>query len=200
MSVPQERLILIDYRPTDIRTFLSPHQIWIGANSNSHTATLYSNCNFKNMDKGLLYVHNVDPDNALDVMVRKNISATEWQHVKGFKVQPNAFINEVFSGLGANNSYFFVFSQAGGKHFKFAFSNCIWGDTYSDNMLTASDAVLLSQYLAGWKNLTIDLSVADINGDGKISASDVVLLQQYLSAWNVHLGPALTNWESFTGH
>ena len=61
------------------------------------------------------------------------------------------------------------------------------GDTDGDGTISAADAVLLAQHLAGWET-KINLSAADVNGDGEVNAKDSVLLAQYLAGWDIKLG------------
>lgn len=62
------------------------------------------------------------------------------------------------------------------------------GDTDGDGQVTLRDAILISRYLAGGWNVTIDLSSADVNGDGEVGLLDVVLIKRYLvGGWNVTL-------------
>ena len=65
----------------------------------------------------------------------------------------------------------------------------IYGDINDDGSVSPIDAVYLSQYLAGWENVTINEAAADCNGDGKVDVKDAVLLAQYLAEWDVTLGP-----------
>ena len=62
------------------------------------------------------------------------------------------------------------------------------GDADGDGAISAMDAILLSQYLAGW-DVTLNEVSADTDGDGAISAMDAILLSQYLAGWDVTLGP-----------
>ena len=64
----------------------------------------------------------------------------------------------------------------------------ILGDADGDGEIAAMDAILLSQYLAGW-DVTLNEVSADTDGDGAISAMDAILLSQYLAGWDVTLGP-----------
>ncbi len=61
------------------------------------------------------------------------------------------------------------------------FSN---GDVNTNKMTDIKDALLLSQYLAGW-NVYIDDLASDCNNDGKINVKDIVMLMQYLAGWDV---------------
>ena len=63
----------------------------------------------------------------------------------------------------------------------------VYGDADGDDKITTMDAVLLSQFLAGW-DVTLDMISGDADGDGAITTMDAVLLSQYLAGWNVQLG------------
>ena len=63
----------------------------------------------------------------------------------------------------------------------------VYGDADGDGAITTMDAVLLSQYLAGW-DVTLDAISGDADGDGVITTMDAVLLSQSLAGWNVQLG------------
>ncbi len=68
------------------------------------------------------------------------------------------------------------------------------GDINGDGSIDTHDAILLSQYLAGWR-VSIDKTMADVSGDYKVSAIDAVLFAQYLAEWDVkfaevHFGDA----------
>ncbi|MBR5620417.1 MAG: dockerin type I repeat-containing protein, partial [Clostridia bacterium] len=62
------------------------------------------------------------------------------------------------------------------------------GDVDSDGEVDLADVTLLSRYLAGGWNVTVDETVADVNKDGIIDLKDVVLIRRYLAGgWNVAL-------------
>ena len=64
----------------------------------------------------------------------------------------------------------------------------VYGDANGDGELTAIDAMLLQQYIAGYE-VTMNETSADANGDGEITAIDAMLLQQYIAGYDVTLGP-----------
>ena len=61
------------------------------------------------------------------------------------------------------------------------------GDPNGDGEVNAKDAVLISQYVAGWA-VGCDMSIADVNHDGAVNATDAVIVAQYIAGWNVTLG------------
>lgn len=61
------------------------------------------------------------------------------------------------------------------------------GDPNGDGAVNAKDAVMISQFLAGW-TIGYDMSIADVNHDGKVNAKDAVIVAQYIAGWNVTLG------------
>lgn len=61
------------------------------------------------------------------------------------------------------------------------------GDPTGDGRVDAKDAVLISQYLAGWA-VGCDMSIADVNHDGKVNTTDAVIIAQYIAGWDVVLG------------
>ena len=54
-----------------------------------------------------------------------------------------------------------------------------YGDINNDGMITVSDVILLSKYLAGWST-RFSHAVADVNCDGKLDIKDLIIIQQYL--------------------
>ena len=64
---------------------------------------------------------------------------------------------------------------------------CPTGDVNGSNAVTIEDAVLLAQYLAGWR-VEINGLLADCTGDGIVDIADAVILAQYLADWNVIFG------------
>ncbi|MBQ7542144.1 MAG: hypothetical protein IJT44_07635 [Clostridia bacterium] len=62
------------------------------------------------------------------------------------------------------------------------------GDADGNGQITLRDAILISRWLAGGFNITLDLSSADVNGDGIVNLMDVVLIKRYLvGGWGVTL-------------
>ena len=61
------------------------------------------------------------------------------------------------------------------------------GDPTGDGRVDTKDAVLISQYLAGWA-VGCDMSIADVNHDGKVNTTDAVIIAQYIAGWDVVLG------------
>jgi hypothetical protein len=58
----------------------------------------------------------------------------------------------------------------------------------SDGEVDLGDVVLLTRYLAGGWNVTVDETVADVNKDGKIDLKDVILIRRYLAGgWGIKL-------------
>ena len=60
------------------------------------------------------------------------------------------------------------------------------GDADSDGVITANDAGLIVQSVAGWE-VTVDTAAADVDGDGVITANDAGLILQYVAGWDVTL-------------
>ena len=60
------------------------------------------------------------------------------------------------------------------------------GDADSDGAITANDAGLILQSIAGWE-VAVDTSAADVDGDGVITANDAGLILQYVAGWDVTL-------------
>ena len=63
----------------------------------------------------------------------------------------------------------------------------IYGDADGDGEITANDAGLVLQSVAGW-DVTIDTSAADVDGDSDITANDAGLILQCVAGWDVTLG------------
>lgn len=62
------------------------------------------------------------------------------------------------------------------------------GDVDSDGEVGLSDAVLLTRFIVGGWDVTVDETVADVNSDSKIDLRDVVLIRRYLAGgWDVTL-------------
>ena len=63
------------------------------------------------------------------------------------------------------------------------------GDADGDKAITLKDATVLSRYLAGGWNVTIDEQSSDVNKDGSIDLKDVIVIRRYLAGgWNITLG------------
>ncbi len=63
----------------------------------------------------------------------------------------------------------------------------LYGDIKTDGEINGKDAVLLSQYLAGWASANLDdasLKAADVYHDKVVDGKDAVLLAQYLAGWD----------------
>ena len=62
------------------------------------------------------------------------------------------------------------------------------GDTDGNGQITLRDAILISRYLVGGWEVTLDLASADVNGDGIVNLMDVVLIKRFLvGGWGVTL-------------
>ncbi len=57
------------------------------------------------------------------------------------------------------------------------------GDVNKSGTVGAEDAIILTRYLAGWKNVTVDGLMSDIDCDGRITLWDLIVLQRYLAGW-----------------
>lgn len=58
----------------------------------------------------------------------------------------------------------------------------------NDGVVNTKDAVLIKQYLAGYKGLEINLAAADVSKDNAITSADAVKLLRYLAGYDVTLG------------
>ncbi|MCD7769155.1 MAG: dockerin type I domain-containing protein, partial [Oscillospiraceae bacterium] len=56
----------------------------------------------------------------------------------------------------------------------------VLGDVNDDGKVNTRDIILVSQYLAGLVELSIQ-DAADVNGDGKINTRDLILISQYVA-------------------
>ena len=65
--------------------------------------------------------------------------------------------------------------------------DCMGGDASGDGRISLMDTVLISRYLAGGWDVTINEVNADANGDGTVDLRDVVLIRRYLANWKVEL-------------
>ena len=45
------------------------------------------------------------------------------------------------------------------------------------------DDVLLARYTSGWKDVTVNEAVCDINNDGMVDLVDSVILSRYIAGW-----------------
>ena len=62
------------------------------------------------------------------------------------------------------------------------------GDVDSDGEVDLADVTLLTRYLAGGWNVTLDETVADVNDDLVVDLKDVVLIRRFLAeGWDVEL-------------
>ena len=61
------------------------------------------------------------------------------------------------------------------------------GDANKDGAVSLQDVAVMTRYLAGGWNVTVNEENADVNGDKKVDLKDVVLLRRYLAGWNVTL-------------
>jgi len=57
----------------------------------------------------------------------------------------------------------------------------------SDEEVNLKDLVIISQYVSGWENLTVNDLALDVNGDSSVDLEDVNHLARYLAGWNVVL-------------
>lgn len=65
--------------------------------------------------------------------------------------------------------------------------DCMPGDASSEGKISLLDSVMISRYLAGGWNMTINEINSDVNGDGNVNLKDVVLIRRFLAGWNVEL-------------
>ena len=66
--------------------------------------------------------------------------------------------------------------------------DCTPGDASGEGKISLLDAVIISRYLAGGWDLTINEVNADVNGDGVLDLKDVVLIRRFLvGGWDVTL-------------
>lgn len=90
----------------------------------------------------------------------------------------------IYSGM--NHGFMVIATDsAGNREIKELHSVCRLitiekGDINSDGEVTAQDASLVQQYVAG-KITLVDESIADVNNDGKVDAQDASLIQQYVA-------------------
>lgn len=61
------------------------------------------------------------------------------------------------------------------------------GDLNDDGKFNLKDLVLLAQFVANWKNISVNEFAADVNGDELTNLEDVTHLAQYLAGWKVEL-------------
>ena len=57
------------------------------------------------------------------------------------------------------------------------------GDINGDGVNNLKDLVVLSQYVAGWENLSVTNDILDVNLDGTVDLTDVSNLAKYLAGW-----------------
>ena len=65
--------------------------------------------------------------------------------------------------------------------------DCMGGDANADGEINLMDTVMMSRYLAGGWDITINEVNADANGDGTVDLRDVVLIRRFLANWKVQL-------------
>ena len=94
---------------------------------------------------------------------------------------------KVYGGID-HGFYTVVTDQAGNREEKESirevslYVDAITGDVNGDGSVTAQDASLVLQHVAGKKQLyTGDISAADVNGDGEVTAQDASLILQYVA-------------------
>ncbi len=63
----------------------------------------------------------------------------------------------------------------------------ILGDVSDDGYADLNDIVVLSQYVAGWQDITYNEKALDTNGSGAVDLNDIVHLAQYVAGWNVEI-------------
>lgn len=63
----------------------------------------------------------------------------------------------------------------------------IYGDADGDGEVTAADAAVILQYVAGW-DVAVDSVAADVDADGEVTAADAATILQYVAGWDVVLG------------
>lgn len=62
------------------------------------------------------------------------------------------------------------------------------GDVNADGTVDNADAILLTRYVAKWKNVNIQTDAADVNKDSAIDDADVILVTRFVAGWkNVKL-------------
>ncbi|MBQ3088840.1 MAG: DUF4886 domain-containing protein [Clostridia bacterium] len=57
------------------------------------------------------------------------------------------------------------------------------GDINGDGVNNLKDLVVLSQYVAGWENLSVTNDILDVNLDGTVDLTDVSNLAKHLAGW-----------------
>ena len=57
----------------------------------------------------------------------------------------------------------------------------MYGDLNGDKKINTMDVILLSRYIAGGYNVTIDTRAADFNADSKLNTMDVILVSRYIA-------------------
>ena len=66
--------------------------------------------------------------------------------------------------------------------------DCMPGDANEDGAISLMDSVMISRYLAGGWDVTINTINADVNGDDVLDLKDVILIRRFLAGgWNVQL-------------
>lgn len=63
----------------------------------------------------------------------------------------------------------------------------LYGDVDGNGEITAFDATLILQSIAGW-DVTIDEVAGDVDGNDEITAYDATLILQSIAGWDVVLG------------
>ena len=70
----------------------------------------------------------------------------------------------------------------------FTVSDRLPGDANADGIVNALDAMTIAKYAAGWENVSINLSNADVTADGTVNALDAMNIAKYAAGWeNVEL-------------
>ena len=55
------------------------------------------------------------------------------------------------------------------------------GDLNGDNKVNTTDVILMSRYITGGYDISINENAADVNADGKCNTSDIILLRRYIA-------------------
>ena len=95
-------------------------------------------------------------------------------------------ITDVIEGEFDADKGTFTFQTDRFSTYALVYTDPLAGDVDGDGEVTASDAGLILQFVAGW-DVSADVTTADVDGDGVITASDAGLILQYVAGWDVTL-------------
>jgi hypothetical protein len=59
----------------------------------------------------------------------------------------------------------------------------IYGDVNDDGNVNLIDISILSRYVAGWPDYTVNEQAADVNNDGVINMIDISILTRHIGGW-----------------